>query len=94
MNQIVHQPSIADLASFLVAEKIGGILLTGDYDLRNLAKKHLEVHGFLWIMDQLVDNEVVSKKEAHECLTMLMQDPNTRLPKNECEKRLRNWQIE
>lgn len=93
LRQLLHQPSLADLASFMIAKKVGGILLTGDKNLSNFAVKSIEVHGFLWVMDRLVGYSIITNQEAYECLSLLLQDQKTRLPKNECEKRLKKWKV-
>ena len=87
-----HQnTSVPDLASFLIAQKTKGVLLTGDRNLLNFAETQVEVHGFLWVMEQLVNENLLTPEGAINCLEQLRQDPNFRLPVDECQKMIRIW---
>ncbi len=50
----------------------------------------IEYYGMFWLLDQLVENEVLSKQAALEFLEKLNQ-VNRRLPLEEFEKRKRSW---
>ena len=56
----------ADLSVIFIAQKLGdATVLSSDKPLRKYAKKlSIEYHGMLWIMDQLVAQEVIAKPEA------------------------------
>lgn len=84
--------SVADLASFFVAKKNNGILLTGDDSLRKYSGKILEVHGFLWIMDNLVKERILNPSDAISILENLRLDPLVWLPAYECKQQIIEWQ--
>lgn len=83
--------SVPDCSCLFLARALSGRLLTGDASLRRQAqKKQIQVHGILWIFDQLVAHNFLTQEQAYEKLTQLTA-LNDRLPKAECEKRLDNW---
>lgn len=92
LHQSHHNTSIPDLASYVAALKINGILLTGDKALRKFAEENLEVHGLLWVIDLFVHFQILTPQDASICLELILRDPNTRLPKAECIKRINKWQ--
>ena len=66
-------------------------LLTGDGKLRQCAEGiGIKVHGLLWILDQLVENKIVSAKEMIGKLEKL-RNFGSRLPNDECQKRIVKW---
>lgn len=83
--------SLPDIASYVAAIKINGILLTGDKALRSFAEERLEVHGLLWVIDLFVHYQILTPEDASICLELMLRDPNTRLPKDECTKRINKW---
>ncbi len=81
--------SFPDCSCLFLAKELSAILLTGDKPLRKTAREEkIRVHGSLWVMDQLVKENIIDHKKAFEKLTLLMK-VNKRLPIPECEKRLR-----
>lgn len=63
-------------------------MLTGDQRMREVAEKmNIEVHGSIWIIDELVTNKLISSKKAVQLLEQLLIT-NSRLPKDEIEKRI------
>jgi hypothetical protein len=59
LKQIHHAISLIDLSAFLLAITLPGTLITGDGHLYKLAREYnLTVHGVLWILDELVRNEI------------------------------------
>jgi len=83
--------SLADCSILFHATKNKAFILTGDNTLRRYAESNqIEVHGILWVLDELVGEEQISEKMAYLKLMQLMET-NSRLPKKECEKRLKNW---
>jgi hypothetical protein len=86
--------SIHDGFAFVVAEAYKGcVLVTGDGQLRALALKHeIEVHGVLWIVDEMSRHSV---ENAHVLLTALRvfeQDASVRLPRRELLAAIRRYQ--
>jgi hypothetical protein len=89
------QLSAHDGFAFALAETHPGcILLTGDGYLRNLAVTHnIEVHGFLWVIDEIHQNQLSTAKILCAALHLLAGDPAVRLPRRElaaCIKRYEN----
>jgi len=85
------RPSRTDLFALVLAQSLGTILLTGDRRLREAAETEgVPVHGTLWLLDQMVAEGVVTRREAATALEQ-MRAGDRRLPKNEVEERLRRW---
>lgn len=91
LKQLHTGPSLPDLASYLVSRKLKGYLLTGDKRLGNLAGKSVEVHGFLWVMDQLVIYKRLPPIFAIEKLKQLMEDDEFFVPRSLCMRQISNW---
>jgi hypothetical protein len=71
-----------------------GTLLTSDNVLRKFAvATNLDVHGHLWIFDQMVDQQTLAPFTASQKLTELSDTINIqlKLPKAECDKRHVFW---
>ena len=86
--------SIHDGFAFALAETHSGcILLTGDSELRSLAESNrIEVHGMLWVCDQLLDKKLSTAAQLHEALLQLAADPAVHLPKRELAGYIRRYQ--
>ncbi len=87
-QQIVRaapQLSAHDGFAFALAESHPGcILLTGDGYLRTLAATNkIEVHGFLWVVDEIHQNRLSPEKILCAALRLLAGDPAVRLPQRE-----------
>jgi len=92
LNQYNRSVSTTDLSSFILARDLSAILLSGDGALRKLAKKHaIEVHGALWLLDQLILHGIIPASRAAAVLIRMIER-GARFPKNECDKRLKAWQ--
>jgi len=84
-------PSDEDLYALLLAIQQDWGLLTGDRQLRDAAKEYgLEVHGLLWVMDELVAARLLAPRAAARSLTTI-RELGARLPDDECDKRLLHW---
>ncbi len=67
-------------------------VLTGEALMRRECKKHgLEVHGILWVLDRMASESLCTTHTLAQTLTRLMRLPDFRVPKSECEARLRDW---
>lgn len=83
--------SLADVSCYLVAKAQGRPLLTGDGRLRKQAiKDGLQVHGALWLLDQLLDHALVTPVQAAAALQSMLAQ-GARLPANECSQRVAKW---
>ncbi len=85
------KPSRNDLFALTIAKSRGLILLSGDKDLRSAAKKEkVEVHGTIWILDQLVAEAIITQSAAAKALEEMLK-AGARLPDDECQDRLTRW---
>ena len=97
MESLVSDPlfsalGLVDLQVLWVATKEKGILLTGDLELREEAKKrNVTVHGLLWILEQLIQEKRLKPPEAAKALRLVLAK-NVYLPPKECERLLSQWE--
>lgn len=89
-----YKLSVYDCFALAIAKMRGYILLTGDGRLRKRAQREgVEVHGTLWIFDQLKEQNLISVESYQEYMRELLHKTLTnagvRLPKDELEKRLK-----
>lgn len=86
--------SIHDGFAFALAERCPGcILLTGDGDLRRLGLEHrMEVHGVLWIIDEIHANGLAATTTLLAILRGLGDDPTVRLPKRELIAQIKRYE--
>lgn len=86
--------SIPDCSCLFHAKTLTAQLLTGDAALRRTAELiGVSVHGILWVLDELVEQKIVSRKTAYKKLEKLYSI-NPRLPEAECKKRIKKWKKE
>ena len=91
LMQTHNNSSLADVSCYQLAQQTKHPLLTGDGRLRKQAQTDgLQVHGALWLLDQLVAHQTIKSKDAVKGLQSMM-DAGSRLPEVECQKRLANW---
>jgi hypothetical protein len=77
------------LSMALAASQSGSILLTGDQSLRNRASAMgIEVHGVLWVSDQLQTAGHITFADLHKGLLLLQADPVVFLPKDALVQRI------
>jgi hypothetical protein len=76
---------VHDGFAFALAEsQTDCILLSGDDALRTLAvKRGMEVHGVLWVLDQLQANRLASPMTILAVLRKFLEDASVRLPRRE-----------
>lgn len=94
IRRLRNQLSIPDCTALLYAKRQKSILLTSDKNLRTTATQHkIEVHGHLWVFDNMVNTGIVVKEKAVFKLSELTTtvNPKLGLPKNELELRMKNW---
>ncbi|MFH1700886.1 MAG: PIN domain-containing protein [Candidatus Zixiibacteriota bacterium] len=91
IKRLHNRLSVKDLFAFITAEQEKALLITGDKDLRKMAEKSgLECHGILWLLDQIVDKNILSKKFAYRALSQIIKSGGY-LPEKEVHKRLKEW---
>ena len=83
--------SLVDLSAYLLAKDLGAILITGDQGLRQIAiQDHLQVHGVLWILDELLRTGIIEYSLACVRLEQIIEK-GARLPREDCQKRFIEW---
>ncbi|WP_290380632.1 PIN domain-containing protein [uncultured Duncaniella sp.] len=83
--------SIPDCSVCYFARKHNVPMLTGDRRLRRYAEEQsIEVHGILFIFDELVRHDIISTSMAADRLEELFAI-NARLPKAEIRNRINRW---
>jgi len=86
-----HGISLPDASGVLLARRLQAYLLTGDRRLRRTAEaKDIKAHGLLWILDQLMERAALSRPDAARRLERMLA-AGSRLPRAECETRLKAW---
>lgn len=88
--------SEADKSVLHIANKINACVLSSDKTLRNCAKnKKIEYHGMIWILDKLVETNILKANEAKLKLKQLTAVNflfrNNQKLAEEIEKRLKTW---
>lgn len=87
--------SLADVSVLFLALREDAILLTGDKPMRQEANvRTVEVHGTLWILDQLISAGLLAPPLAAQRLEALIQRTGREqrfLPKSECLSRISRW---
>lgn len=83
-----------DCSAYYHAKKLNATLLTSDNSLRKFAQENdLDIHGHLWVFDQMILAQTITGPRAAEKLTELCEiiNPRLGLPKSECARRIREW---
>ena len=84
--------SLPDTFAFALAQGRQWTLLTGDAGLRRTAEAHaLDVHGTLWVLDQLEAQGACSLEVLAAGLAKASGHPRCRLPKAEVTVRLNRY---
>jgi predicted nucleic acid-binding protein len=91
LMQAHNNSSLADVSCYQLAKQTGRPLLTGDGRLRKQAMADgLQVHGALWLLDQMVAHQIIPPKNAAKRLQSMLTS-GARLPEADCQKRLTLW---
>lgn len=91
MQSNAQDLTIQDCSILHLSECLSAMLLTGDRDLRKFAGgRNVEVHGTLWMLDQLIKANLLEPLLAAEKLQHLLK-LDRRLPLAECEQRISKW---
>jgi hypothetical protein len=90
-REVGSRAKFNDCSVLFLAMKLGAMLISGDKPLRKAGQaRHVEVHGTLWVMDQLVAAKVMSGDIAAAKLEHLLSLERY-LPAEECQIRLKKW---
>ena len=86
--------TLNDCFALALAEQIENcILLTGDGTLRRTAAvRDIEVHGILWVIDELERTHLATPQQLYEALRLFEEDDLVFLPQAEIRKRIRHFQ--
>jgi predicted nucleic acid-binding protein len=91
LNVKYPRPSIMDRLALALALQEQCPLLTGDRDLRAAAKgEGVEVHGTLWIVEQLLQTKLIEQRQARNSFDS-MKAKGSRLPWNDAEQLMDRW---
>ena len=84
--------SVVDISVMILAEKLNGILLSGDRALIKLCsnREKIESHGILWVLEKMVEHRTINCKQAYEGLLKVVSK-GARLPKKNVYDYLRRW---
>lgn len=86
--------SFEDCSVWYYAKKLNGTLVTGDGALRKkVIQSGIEVRGIIYIIEQI---KLQNQLPIRECIEILhhLKKLNIRLPHNEIDKRIQNWENE
>jgi predicted nucleic acid-binding protein len=85
--------SVPDVFALILAKDLGCPILTGDRCMRRAAKEEgISVHGILWCLNQLLQEEALDYEQAISALEVILQK-NSRLPLAECQEQLKDWRM-
>ena len=87
-------PSILDHSALALAAQEQCALLTGDKHLRAVAQKEgVEVHGTIWIIEQLLKQRLI---QVHKAKTSFdtMKATGSRLPWGDVDKLVNQWELD
>ena len=81
--------SPSDCSIFKLSLDLEAILLTGDKPLKIFSERsQVEVHGIVWLIDEMLVHEIIDQVEYREKLTVL-KGLSQRLPVEEIDRRLK-----
>ena len=91
LKENTNQVSMPDLFALIAVREMGDMLLTGDAELREMAEAEgIQVHGALWVLDELVHERILVPLRAARALRDIL-DGGSFLPEGECERRFKRW---
>lgn len=95
--ELPNSLSTNDKTVIYLATKLDAMVISSDKAVRHSAKiRKIEYHGMLWIFDRLVEQSLISAKEAAEKLKKLITTNivyrNNHELVNEMNNRLKKWQ--
>lgn len=82
--------SMGDKSIFYKTIQLKGMLLTADSKLRKVAEKvGIEVHGSIWVIDELLSKKIISNSKGIELFEAMLASNQT-LPRSELKRRIEN----
>ena len=91
LRERYSRPSTNELFALLLSKINSCEMLTGDNDLRKAAKEEgVTVHGIFWILDNLIEYNVLTPEEAADALERIKAESSW-LPRREYEAHLKRW---
>ena len=82
-----------DAFALALAKTADSVLLTGDRTLRRAAaEENVEVHGHLWLWDEMEQHRTLTRRRLLAVLKIWKDDPLVWLPLDELEARIRRLQ--
>ena len=88
--------SETDKSVLYIANKLNACVLSSDKTVRNSAKnKSIEYHGMIWIFDKLIEENILTKKEAFlkleklTAINFIFQNNQSLVA--EIQKRFKSW---
>lgn len=86
-----HGLKVQDIFALVLCRHGGHWLLTGDKRLRKAADSEgVEVHGILWLLDRLIERQLLSPRQAAAALQAMIA-AGARLPESAVRHRLGQW---
>lgn len=83
--------SPADVSILQLAHDKQAILLSGESKMRTWCRKHhIEVHGIIWVLQIMVDADLLAPNLAADALHRLLSINNW-LPVKVCQQRIGKW---
>jgi len=83
--------SVPGAFALILAKDIGCPTLTGDRCMKRAAEEvGIPVHGILWCLNRMLQEETLDYQQAISSLETIMQK-NSRLPQAECQEQLKGW---
>ena len=87
------RPSIIDHSALSLSIQENCPLLTGDKSLRIAAEKeHVEVHGILWVIEELLTFNIIELNQAEKSFDSMISK-GSRLPLKLIHKLLQKWEL-
>lgn len=85
--------SLHDNFALVLAEDTEAcVLLTGDENLKNLARqKDVRSHGMLWLLDLIYEHETAPLRVLIDAINKYIEDPFVWLPDDELQTRLERY---
>ena len=84
--------SLEDISVLFLSQKHQTMILSNDGPLRKLADtSRIEDHGTLWILDEMIREEILQPREAASALRSMLKNKRW-LPRPECETLIKKWE--